>query len=229
MSCKFTVDTISIPVDGGEATSGILARPDGSSEKKPGVIVAHGAGNNMHTPFLAVFSEGLARAGYPVLRFNFLYAEHGRKAPDKAAALERTWLAAFKFFKEVLGSSTGSYVAAGKSMGGRIASQMVAESRLSVDRLVFLGYPLHPPGNKEKLRDTHLYQIHIPMLFFAGTRDPLCDTGLLNGVLKNLKAPWEVFSIQGGDHSFHVPKSAGFTGNDVYGRIVTKTIEWLQI
>jgi uncharacterized protein len=220
-------ETVTIHTGDGESTTGVLSRPKESAQKTTGIILAHGAGNNMHTPLLASFSEGLAGAGYPVLRFNFLYAERGRKAPDKPDVLEKTWLAAFEFFKDALGADMMSYIAAGKSMGGRIASQMVAQGSLPVDRLIFLGYPLHPAGDKEKLRDAHLYRINVPMLFFAGTRDPLCDMNLLQGVLHRLQAPWDLYTIEGGDHSFHVPKSTGFTESAVYERIVTKTLGWL--
>ena len=86
---------VTIPVEGIGDTSGIIFMPEGSTLKK-GVIVAHGAGNNMHTPLLAAFSTGIAGAGYPLLRFNFLYSEQGKKAPDRPEVLVKTWLAAFR-------------------------------------------------------------------------------------------------------------------------------------
>jgi uncharacterized protein len=215
-----------IPVNE-EKTSAILSVPEGIA-KKTGIIVAHGAGNDMETPLLAAFSDGLAVEGYPTLRFNFLYKERGRKAPDTPAVLEKTWLAAYRFMAESSGFNLDTIVAAGKSMGGRIASQMVASGLLPAQRFIFLGYPLHPAGNQEKLRDAHLYQIAVPMLFFAGTRDPLCDLSLLNSVLKRLKHPWELYTIDGGDHSFHVPKSFSLKDEEVFSAIINKTLEWLQ-
>ena len=113
-------------------------------------------------------------------------------------------------------------------MGGRVASQMVADGLLPASRLVFLGYPLHSPVRKEKMRDAHLYRIQIPMLFFAGTRDLLCDITLLKGVLGRLKAPWHLETVQGGDHSFRVLKSVDMPQQEVYQRILNKTVEWLQ-
>ncbi len=221
-------ETVSIHTDDDAATSGILSLPKGSKRNTTGVILAHGAGNNMNAPLLAAFSEGLAESGYPVLRFNFMYAEKGRKAPDRSGILENTWLAAFEFFKNRLGADLVSCVAAGKSMGGRIASQMAAQGRLPVDRLIFLGYPLHPAGDKEKVRDAHLYRINVPMLYFAGTSDPLCNMTLLQGVLGRLRATWDLYAIEGGYHSFHVPKSTGLTDEVVYERVVAKTLEWLR-
>jgi predicted alpha/beta-hydrolase family hydrolase len=182
----------------------------------------------MDTPLLVAFSEGLARAGFPVLRFNFLYTEHGRKAPDRQETLMDTWGAAHAFFKEALGPRAAPIVAAGKSLGGRIASMMAAEGLLSLKGLIFLGYPLHPADNKEKLRDEHLYRISIPMLFFAGTRDPLCDLARLEPVLKRLNAPWTLSTVEGGDHSFHAPKSKGLTEAEIYSRIVEESEDWLS-
>jgi len=224
---KIETSQLSIPVEGKGQTSGILSVPSGPREKTA-VIVAHGAGNDMNNPLLASFAEGLAASGYPTLRFNFLYKERGGKAPDTEETLIKTWQAAYRTLEQVAGPDIGVRIAAGKSMGGRIASQMVADGLLRVDRLVFLGYPLHPGNNKEKLRDTHLYRIKIPMLFFAGTRDALCDLGRLETVLKKLPAPWELHTVEGGDHSFHVPKSIGMTDEDVHRKIIEKTLDWLS-
>ena len=219
--------TVKITVTEKEETSAVLSIPEGTA-RKTAIVVAHGAGNDMETPLLVAFSDGLAAAGYPTLRFNFLYKERGKKAPDSPAVLERTWLAAYRFMTESSGLNVDSVVAAGKSMGGRIASQMVASRLLPVAGLIFLGYPLHPANNKEKLRDAHLYKISAPMLFFAGTRDPLCDLNLLDTVLKRLRHRWELYTIEGGDHSFHVPKSSGLTDEAIFAAIINKTVEWLS-
>ena len=218
---------VSIPVGEGDHTSGVLSLPDGPG-KKIGVIAAHGAGNDMNTPLIVAFTEGLAASGYPALRFNFLYKERGRKAPDNETGLEETWLAAYRFMKEAYDDTIDYWVGAGKSMGGRIAAHIVANNSLPVDGLIFLGYPLHSMTNKEKLRDAQLYQIGIPMLFFAGTRDPLCDLTKLQAVVGKLKAPWSLHVIEGGDHSFHVLKSVGTTDEEVRDRIIRTSVEWLE-
>jgi predicted alpha/beta-hydrolase family hydrolase len=218
---------VRIAVGARETVSGILTLPQELSEYKPAVIVAHGAGNDMENPLIVAFTDGLSRSGYPTLRFNFPYKELGKKAPDRPDVLERTWISAYEFFKKKTESISAGIVAAGKSMGGRIASQLVAEGRLPVDGLIFLGYPLHPPGRKDKLRDAHLYRIQIPMLFFAGTRDSLCDLGKLNHVLNKLKAPWALNVIEGGDHSFKTLKSSGLNPETVYEHILQKSTDWI--
>lgn len=217
---------ITIPAGDVGFTSGILSLP-GAQQQRTAVIVAHGAGNDMNAPLIASFAGGLCAAGFPALRFNFLYTEQGRKAPDRQDVLVKTWAAVFAHVRELLAGKVDSWVAAGKSMGGRVASQMVAEGLLPVDGLIFLGYPLHPAGDTGRLRDSHLYVIDVPMLFFAGTRDSLCSLPLLKGVLERLKAPRELLTIEGGDHSFHVPKSLHRREEEVFSEITGKAVKWL--
>jgi len=220
---------VTIPVSADESVSGVLAVPEGfEAGRTAAVIVAHGAGNDMHTPLLVRFTEGLGRAGLLGLRFNFPYMEKGRKAPDPPDKLNRTWEAAFEFIRNHPQFASPRIVAAGKSMGGRIASQMAAEGRLAAKALVFLGYPLHPPGRKDQLRDAHLHEIEAPMLFFAGTRDALCDLALLKPVVSRLKTPAVLEVVDGGDHSFVLPKSARVSEEEVYSDITKRTIAWLR-
>jgi len=220
---------VTIPVTADESVSAVLAVPQGYEPGRTvAVIIAHGAGNDMNSPLLVHFSEGLCRAGHFSLRFNFPYKEKGRKPPDPQDQLIRTWQAAFEFVQKHPEFRPARIVAAGKSMGGRIASQMTADGLLPAGALVFLGYPLHPPGKKEQLRDAHLYRITVPMLFFAGTRDSLCDIDLLRRVLNRVKTPWELETIEGGDHSFVLPKALKTSEEDVHERILQKTVAWLK-
>ncbi len=162
------------------------------------------------------------------MRFNFPYKEKGRKLPDPPGKLADTWAAASRVFREESGVAADRVVAAGKSMGGRIASQMAAAGALPVEGLIFLGYPLHPEGDPSRLRDAHLYRVGVPMLFFAGTRDRLCDLATLRGVLGKIPAPWTLELIAGGDHSFALPKAMGVPQADVIARIVNTSIRWLE-
>src|SRR3954466_13118779 len=136
------------------------------------------------------------------LRFNFPYREAGRKFPDRPPAAISAWRAAME---AAAARSGGEPIwAAGKSFGGRMASMAVADG-MPAAGLVYLGYPLHPPGKPEKLRDEHLYRIDVPMLFLQGTRDPFAKPELFVGVLKKLGSKAERVPIEGGDHSFRVP------------------------
>lgn len=220
---------VSIPVENAESVSGILSAPEGvDPAKTTGVIFAHGAANDMNNPLIQFLSRGLALAGYVTLRFNFLYKEKGKKSPDSQAKLVQTWQSVYRFFSTHPEFGPGSIVACGKSMGGRVASQMVAEGLLPVSKMVFLGYPLHAPGKKDQLRDAHLYTIPIPMLFLAGTRDTLCDLNILKTVLDRLKATWGLEVIEGGDHSFRVPKSHPVSQEDTYAQILLAVLGWFK-
>ncbi len=220
---------VTVPLTDHETISAIFTLPETEAPpREVGVITAHGAGNDMETPLIAAFTDGLAEAGYPALRFNFPYKEKGRRAPDRPEKLEDAWTAVYRFFLENSGAGASRIIAAGKSMGGRIASQMVAEGKLPVEGLIFLGYPLHPAGDPAKLRDAHLYGLNVPLLFFAGTRDRLCDLETLQRVLNRLPAPWNLETIEGGDHSFIVPRSSGISESEIFARIVRTAIQWLE-
>lgn len=217
---------VSIEVGEAGEVSAVISIPDGYSGET-GIIFAHGAGNDMNHPLIVFLAESLAEEGYLALRFNFPYREKDRKSPDSQEVLSSTWLHAVDFLKQHR-YRPKRIIAAGKSLGGRIASQLAAEGRLSVERLILLGYPLHAPGRKDKLRDRHLYDIGIPMLFFAGTRDSLCDLELLKKVLPQLNTEWELEIVQGGDHSFNLPKSLGKSQRDVEAQILAETLKWLR-
>lgn len=220
---------VTISIGEKETISGMLSLPDGDVNGPPTcVVIAHGAGNDMENPLIVYLADGLAGEGFTTLRFNFSYREKGQKVPDSQKKLVHTWGCVFRFLKEESGLRPDKFVAAGKSMGGRVASQMVAERSLPADCLVFLGYPLHPPGKKEQLRDSHLYEISVPMLFFAGTRDSFCDLAQLKGVLGKLDASWDLEVIEGGDHSFHLPRSSETEEAEVYERILNRMVSWLR-
>jgi predicted alpha/beta-hydrolase family hydrolase len=224
-----SAEEVSITVGDTEAVSGVICVPDTfDAGETTSVIIAHGAGNDREHPLIVRMADGLAEVGFLTLRFNFLYREKGRRTPDSADTLIRTWLAVLRFLQGHPAYRTNDIVAMGKSMGGRVASQMVAEGVLPVARLVFLGYPLHPPGKKDKVRDAHLYHIRIPMLFFVGTRDPLCDLTQLRSTLARLEAPSDLGTIEGGDHSFRLRKSAETEQQEVYDWILHKTSDWLR-
>lgn len=218
---------IIIPVSDAQSVSAVMTVSD-RTRPEAAVIVAHGAGNDMNNPLIVSFCDKLAGAGYLGVRFNFPFKERGGKAPDRPVILEETWRQVFGFIRDQSGYPPGRIFAAGKSMGGRVASEMLAKGSLQACGIIFLGYPLHPAGNKENLRDRHLSQIKVPMLFFAGTRDPLCDLNLLKPVLKRLGKKVELEIIEGGDHSFHLPKSSSLTAEQVYEKIAAVSIRWLD-
>jgi len=164
------------------------------------VVLAHGAGAGMEHPFMAGFARGMGGHGIATLRFNFAYVERRRRSPDPERVLVRTWLDAFEAGRSR--SDGRAVLAGGKSLGGRIASMAVADG-MPAAGLVFLGYPLHPPGRPERIRDDHLYRVPVPMLFLHGTADPFARQDLLKKVLRKLGDRAEDVAIEG-DHSFNV-------------------------
>jgi predicted alpha/beta-hydrolase family hydrolase len=191
------------------------------------VILGHGAGADQCSDFMTRFATGLAARGINVVTFNFLYTEQGRRVPDSNKALEaclRAVIEAVRYKK--IGRST--LVIGGKSMGGRIASQVAAASAPGVDGLVFLGYPLHPPGSADLRRAKHLPDIIVPMLFVQGSRDAFGSPGELRPVIKELKAPADLYVVEGGDHSFKVLKRAGVTQEDAYKAVLDRIELWLR-
>ena len=219
----------SIEIIGMGNVSAVLSGPDQPGDSnKTGVIIAHGAANDMNNILIVAVADGLASAGYTTLRFNFPYKEKGKKSPDTESTLIRTWQGAVSHLLNNERFPVDRVVAAGKSMGGRIASQMVAADKMVVEALIFLGYPLHAPGRTDKLRDSHLYEIKKPMLFFAGTRDPLCKMEKLREVLHQLPGQFDLEIVEGGDHSFKLPKSSPSSKDSVHRQIVGKCLQWLD-
>jgi len=219
----------SIEIIGIGNVSAVLSGPDQPGDSnKTGVILAHGAANDMNNSLIVAAADGLASAGYATLRFNFPYKEKGKKSPDTESTLILTWQSAVSHILKNKRFPVDRVVAAGTSMGGRIASQMVAADQMAVQALIYLGYPLHAPGRTDKLRDSHLYQIKKPMLFFAGTRDPLCNMEKLREVLHRLPGQCDLEIVEGGDHSFNVPKSSSRSAETVHRQIVEKCLQWLD-
>jgi predicted alpha/beta-hydrolase family hydrolase len=134
------------------------------------MALAHGAGAGMDHPFLLGLAAACARQGVSVMRFAFPYAQAGRKMPGPASHAIATWAAVEAAARQAVAGVP--FVAAGKSYGGRMASMAAAGGAIAPAALVYLGYPLHPPGAPEKLRADHLPQITVAQLFVEGTNDP---------------------------------------------------------
>lgn len=172
----------------------------------------------MHTPELVKYAGALAAHGIGAVRFNFPYAQARRRAPDRQALLETCYRAVV----DNVARRAGRLLLGGRSMGGRIASHLVADG-IPAAGLVFLSYPLHPPGQPQRLRDQHLYRITVPMLFLQGTRDAFAQPELLRGTLAKLQTA-TLHSIDGADHGLRV---AGRPESDVLTDLVDATVAWV--
>jgi uncharacterized protein len=213
---------ITITVNEGQNVSGLLQAP-----RKPVAcyVLAHGAGAGMTHPFMAEFARGLAERGVATLRYQFPYMERGSKRPDSPPLAHATVRAAVM---EVARLKVPLF-AGGKSFGGRMTSQAQALSPLpGVRSLVFLGFPLHPPGKPSDERAKHLFDIQIPMLFLQGTRDEFANLDLLQPLCKKLKRRVTLKLIQDADHSFHVPARMGRKDAEVREELLDIMVEWMR-
>jgi len=204
------------------------------------VLLGHGAGANQTSPFMRLFASGLAQRGLDAMTFNFVYMEQGRNAPDPKAKLEYCYRAVIEASQKHKKLQGNSLVIGGKSMGGRIASQVAAEddsesaliagpSSARWAGLVFLGYPLHPPGKPEKMRDAHLKSIRAPMLFIQGSRDAFGRPEELRAVIEREHLPATLQVIDGGDHSFKVPKTSPMPQPLVYETTMDQIAQWSHL
>jgi predicted alpha/beta-hydrolase family hydrolase len=178
------------------------------------LVLAHGAGAPQSHPFLTDVAGRLARRGLDVVTFDFLYAARGRKLPDRNDALEACWRAAIASVRARKGLKASTFLLGGKSMGGRIASQVVAGlareggALSDIDGLVLLGYPLHPPKKPATRRDAHLPGVPCPMLFVQGARDPFGNAAEMRALVRGLPRA-ELHLVAEGDHSLSLPRRSG--------------------
>jgi hypothetical protein len=189
------------------------------------VVLGHGAGGSRRTPMLVALAEALAGSGRAALLYSFPYAERGGRRPDPPAVLEATTRAAAALALEATGASR--IVHGGRSMGGRIASQVVAAGERA-DGLAFLAYPLHPPGQFAERREAHLPRIEAPMLFVQGTRDAFAREDLLLVLMERLGPRAQLHRVAGADHSFAVLKRSGRTPEDVLADVREALLAWLE-
>jgi predicted alpha/beta-hydrolase family hydrolase len=186
-------------------------------------IYAPGAGSNIHDPFGVYVCRSLAERGSTALRFQFPYAEAGRRRPDPPPVLEETWRSVVQSQR----SPDARLVVGGSSMGGRIASQVAAKGA-AIQALALFAYPLHLPGSPERRRDRHLPQIEVPTLFCSGTRDAFGSAEEL-GQAASLVPNSRLHLLKGADHGFRVLKSSGRTREDVWEEALATFLDWLDV
>jgi len=220
---KVYAKAVTITVDESRRVSGLLQAP---ADARACYVFAHGAGAGMTHPFMAATAEGLAERAIATLRYQFPYMEEGSKRPDTpkvAHASVRAAVAEASSRVPALGLFAG-----GKSFGGRMTSQAQAVSPLpGVRGLVFLGFPLHPPGKPSGERSRHLFDVKVPMLFLQGTRDELADLTLLQPLVKELGRRATLVLFEDADHSFHVPARTGRKDTDVRAQMLDALRDWI--
>ncbi len=226
-------EKLTVQVNDQDAVTALLYAAAKKNRAVVTVLLGHGAGANQTSGFMRMFAKGLAERGLDVMTFNFIYMEQGRSIPDQKHKLENCFRAVIEAALKQKKLKSNRLVLGGKSMGGRIASQVMAGDEKesfadAVAGLVFLGYPLHPPGNPAKLRVDHLEHIHKPMLFVQGTRDALGTPEEITPFIKDLRPAAKIHSIEGGDHSFKAPKKFGFSQDQIFDTAMDEIDRWIR-
>ncbi|MEE8295470.1 MAG: alpha/beta fold hydrolase [Sphingomonadales bacterium] len=194
-------------------------------ENRLTLILAHGAGAPMGSPFMGFMAKTISEAGFRVVLFNFDYmkravAEKRRLPPDRPEKLLAKWQQVIGEFQDV------PLVLGGKSMGGRMASMLLSESPDLAKGLVCLGYPFHPPGRPEVLRVAHLEQVSCPALICQGERDALGNKAEIEKM--SFPANFEFFWLPDGDHSLKPRVKSGFTEVENLTKAASKITEFLE-
>jgi predicted alpha/beta-hydrolase family hydrolase len=222
-------ENLTVGVNDKEAVTALLYTAAKKNRAAITVLLAHGAGADQTSGFIRMFVKGLTARGLDVMTFNFVYMEQGRSVPDQKPKLEACFRAVIEVALKHKKLKNNRLVVGGKSMGGRIASQVVAgEEDSKVAGLVFLGYPLHPPGQSTKLRVEHLEHVGRPMLFVQGTRDALGTPEEIQPYIKDLQPPARIHPIEGGDHSFKAPKKFGVPQEQIYEAAMNEIDRWAR-
>ncbi len=186
----------------------------------PKVVLAHGAGSHLEHPTLLWLSEIVREAGGSVVRFNFGYREAGKSMPDRMPKLVEE-------YREVVREIQPAVIG-GHSMGGRVASMLLAEEPVASGLLLF-GYPLHPPDKPHQLRADHLPKIQVPVLQLSGTEDEFCRRDLMEEVHAGLDHDlWRLTLLNRASHSYSVKKSSGSSKIEIRRTMLDAVRTWLR-
>lgn len=218
---------LNIPLEAGAATTA-LVYPAASPAVGATLILGHGAGAGQQSGFMVEFARALSGLGLDLVTFNFLYTEQKRRIPDRAPALESCYRSVIAAVRAHVGSAQRFLFVGGKSMGGRIATQVAAaDAAMPLAGLVLLGYPLHPPGKPAERRDKHLPAIRRPMLFVQGSRDAFGTPEQLAPAVDALRPRPTVRVVDGGDHSFKLPRKDPAAQAGVFANIQQDIVAWI--
>jgi predicted alpha/beta-hydrolase family hydrolase len=209
------------------ATTALVYRAEGD-RVGAALILAHGAGAGQRSPWIVGFARALSSLGLDIVTFNFLYTEHHRRSPDRRPLLEGCYRSIIDASRQELDSARDGLAIGGKSMGGRIATQVAAaDPGLDLKGLVLLGYPLHPPGRPDERRDAHLPAVGRPMLFVQGSRDAFGTPIELAPVLEALTPRATLHPVEGGDHSLTVTRDRARQAA-VYDEVQRAIVDWIR-
>jgi predicted alpha/beta-hydrolase family hydrolase len=216
------------PVHGLEEVSAVLGIPRWwPTGARVGVILAHGASDDMDDPLTESLHRMLTEHRYLTLRFNFPFAEAKKRRPDAEPVLRRTLRAAVSALGRDPTAAPAHLFLGGKGLGAQVAAGL-ASARVRADGLILMAYPLHPQDKPEKVQPEQLYRIVSPVIFLQGTRDRTCDLDVLRRTLTRVGAPTTLHVVQEADRNFKVLKKSSRTVEEVRDEIVRAVDEWIQ-
>jgi predicted alpha/beta-hydrolase family hydrolase len=201
------------------------AKPIGAT-----LLLGHGVSAGQKSRFIVAYAAGLAERGVLVVTYDFPFVEHGRHGPDRDEVLQASCRAAIVAARQC--RPKNRLFVGGKSLGGRVASEVVAAGGDEVGDLgglVVLGYPLHPLGKRGVTRSRHLRDLSVPVLFVQGTRDPFGTPDELRGILQSLPRGSELHVVDGGDHSLFVPRRGPETQEQAEDAIQDEIARWISV
>ena len=216
-----------IALETGASTTALVYSATGSGIGAT-LILGHGAGAGQRSHFMVDTSTALSALGLDVATFDFLYTEQKRRIPDRPPLLESCYRAVIETVRRELHTARQSLFIGGKSMGGRIATQVAAaDDGLPIAGIVLLGYPLHPPGRPNERRDKHLPAIRQPMLFVQGGHDAFGTPAELEPVLAALPGRTTLHVVPG-DHSFKVSRATAAQRTAMADDLHRTIVDWIR-
>lgn len=229
-SARFEEVQIPLPekIHGLDHVRGVLGIPEWwPTGERVAVVFAHGASKSCDDPLIAFLTQALAERSCLSLRFNFPFAEAGKRASaDSPAMLERAFKAALAWLGRDPGALPARLFVGGLGLGGRVAAELAAD-RLHADGLFLLGFPLHAQDKPDRAEADLLYRITAPLLFVQGTRDRRCHGEALRSALRRVGAPIELHDVEQADARFHVPKRSSRTQAEIHGEIFAVLSGWI--
>jgi uncharacterized protein len=220
---------IRVPLQAGDGIT-LLVYAAGAPAVGAALVLGHGAGAGQRSTFMVDFARALSNLGLDVITFNFPYTEQHRRIPDRGPVLETCYRAVIDMARAKVASAGKFLFVGGKSMGGRIATQVAAsDPALPLAGLVLLGYPLHPPGRPAERRDKHLPSVGRPMLFVQGERDAFGTPSQLMPIVSALHPPPTLRVVDGGDHSFKLSRKDPAAQAGVFANIQQDIVGWIRV
>ena len=216
------------PLHGLRDVSAILGTPRWwPTGARLGVVLAHDVGSSYQDPLLVHLQQQLAERRCLSLRFNFPFAEAGKRRADPVPVLRRTLRAAVGVLARDPSAAPAHLFLGGMGLGARTAAE-VAAARLRADGLLFLGFPLHPAERPEEAHADELFRVVSPMLFVQGSRDRRCDLATLQRVLSRVGAPTALHVCREADHQLRVLKKSGRSDEEVRDEVLGVVDAWIR-